>query len=266
MAGNAVEAGRTVTSKVTAILLAFAGGTGWSLSELARLTGIPLTTTHRLVTELTGAQLLERSPEGGYRIGPALSQLRGGDDAGVPTLAQRAPAVLADLFEATGRPVRLGVLRNLRVAYVEKAGRAPTTSFDAGAVLPTHASALGKALLAFAPSATVRTLLATGLPRYTPSTMTRPDQLLHALSVTRLTRLATCDGELAAGECTVAAPVAGPGGRVAAALEIRVPDLQAGLQAVRHVLTLTARSLSRELSGPGGSTSATHPVVMGAAS
>ena len=50
MAGNAVESGRTVTSKVTAILMAFADGTGWSLSELARITNIPLTTTHGLVT------------------------------------------------------------------------------------------------------------------------------------------------------------------------------------------------------------------------
>ena len=64
MAGNAVEAGRTVTSKVTAILMAFADGTDWSLSELARLTRIPLTTTHRLVTELATAQLLERAPGG----------------------------------------------------------------------------------------------------------------------------------------------------------------------------------------------------------
>ena len=74
MAGNAVEAGRTVTSKVTAILMAFADGTEWSLSELARITNIPLTTTHRLVTELVAAQLLERSPEG-YRVGPALGRL-----------------------------------------------------------------------------------------------------------------------------------------------------------------------------------------------
>ena len=266
MAGNAVEAGRTVTSKVTAILMAFAGGTGWSLSELARLTGIPLTTTHRLVTELTAAQLLERSPEGGYCIGPALGGLCRGEDAGVPTLAQRAPAVLADLADTTGAAVRLGVLRDLRVAYIEKAGRAPTTSFAAGAVLPAHASALGKALLAFAPSTAVRALLATGLPRYTPRTMTRPDQLLHALSVTRLTRLATCAGELVAGECTVANPVAGPGGRVVAALEIRVPDLQAGVQAARHLLTLTARSLSRELSGPAVAAPAAQPVVMSAAS
>ena len=151
MAGNAVEAGRTVTSKVTAILMAFADGTGWSLSELARLTHIPLTTTHRLVTELVAAQLLERSPEG-YRVGPALGRLCVTGSAGGPTVTQLAPAVLDDLAAVTGRPVRLGVLRELRVTYVEKTGRAPATSFAAGAQLPLHASALGKVLLAFAPA------------------------------------------------------------------------------------------------------------------
>jgi len=254
MAGNAVEAGRTVTSKVTAILMAFADGTGWSLSELARLTNIPLTTTHRLVTELVAAQLLERSPEG-YRVGPALGRLCVTGTVGGPTVTQLAPAVLDDLAAVTGRPVRLGVLRDLRVAYVEKSGRAPATSFAAGAQLPLHASALGKVLLAFAPTAVTRSVVATGLPRFTSRTLVRADQLLHALSVTRLTRIATCDGELIAGETTVAAPVAGPGGRVVAALETVLPDL-AGADAVRQLLTVSARSLSRELAGPGVATAA----------
>ena len=92
--------------------------------------------------------------------------------------------------------------------------------------------------------------MATGLPRFTPRTLTRADQLLHALSVTRLTRIATCDGELVTGETTAAAPVVGPGGRVVAALETAVPDL-AGVDSVRRLLTVSARSLSRELGGAG---------------
>jgi DNA-binding IclR family transcriptional regulator len=249
MAGNAVESGRTVTSKVTSILMVFADGSEWSLSELARITHIPLTTTHRLVTELTAAQLLERSSDG-YRTGPALGRLCATGTTGGPTVAQLAPAVLDDLAAVTGRPARLGVLRDMRVAYVEKSGWAPPTSFGTRAQLPLHASALGKVLLAFAPAAVARSLVATGLPRFTPRTLTRADQLLHALSLTRLTRIATCDGELVAGETTVAAPVVGPGGQVVAALETIVPDLR-GVDSVRQLLTVSARSMSRELAGPG---------------
>ena len=247
MAGNAVEAGRSVTSKVTAILMAFADGGEWTLSELARLTQIPLTTTHRLVNELTATQLLERAPDGGYRVGPAIGRLHRDAGQAEPRLAEVAPAVLDDLAAATGGPVRLGVLRDLRVAYVEKAGRAPATSFAAGAVLPVHASALGKVLLAFAPPATTRAVLAAGLPRYTARTLTRPSDLVHALSVARLTRIATSDGELVDGECTVAAAVPAAG-RVVAALETRVPDLR-HVDVTRRLLTVAARSLSRELSG-----------------
>ena len=262
MAGNAVESGRTVTSKVTAILMAFADGTDWSLSELARLTRIPLTTTHRLVTELAAAQLLERAPGGGYRVGPAVGRLHRDVEA-APTVARLAPAVLDDLAGVTGRPVRLGVLRGLQVAYVEKAGRAPATSFAAGAVLPAHASALGKILLAFAPPPAAKAVVAAGLPRYTSHTLTRPGDLLHALSVARLTRTATCDGELVAGECAVAAPVTGPGGRVVAALELRVPGLR-DLDDTRRLLTVTARGLSRELAAAGPAPVAV-PVPLGAA-
>jgi len=258
VAGNAMESGRTVASKVTAILMAFADGADWSLSELARLTTIPLTTTHRLVTELAAAQLLERAPGGGYRLGPAVGRLhRLAEDA--PTVARLGPAVLDDLAAATGRRVRMGVLRELRVAYVEKAGRAPATSFSSGATLPAHATALGKILLAFGPAASTRAVIACGLPRYTSRTLTRAGDLLHALSVARLTRVATCDGELVAGEYAVAAPVTAPGGRVLAALEIRVPDL-CGLDAARQLLTVTARSMSRELAGQGA------PVEVGAVS
>jgi DNA-binding IclR family transcriptional regulator len=67
---------------------------------------------------------------------------------------------------------------------------------------------------------------------------------------TRLTRIATCDGELVAGETTVAAPVVGPGGRVVAALETVVPDL-GGMDVVRQLLTVSARGMSRELMGSG---------------
>jgi DNA-binding IclR family transcriptional regulator len=260
MAGKAVEPGRTVTSKVTAILMAFTSGSDWSLSELARLTGIPLTTTHRLVSELTAARMLERAPGARYRVGPALGQLQSAAGAApaAPTVAALAPAVLDDLAAATGRTVRLGVLRGTRVAYVEKAGRAAVTSFGAGATLPAHASAMGKVLLAFAPPATARSTVARGLAHYTERTITRRAQLLHELSVTRLTGFATCHGELLPDESTVAAPVTAAGGRVVAALEARAADLRpgphGGLDVARHLLTVAARGLSRELSAAATST------------
>jgi AraC family transcriptional regulator, L-rhamnose operon transcriptional activator RhaR len=52
MAGNSAEPGRSVTSKIVAILLTFHDGNEHSLTEIARLTCLPVSTAHRLVTDL----------------------------------------------------------------------------------------------------------------------------------------------------------------------------------------------------------------------
>jgi DNA-binding IclR family transcriptional regulator len=72
MAGNAIEPGRSVTSKVVAILLTFGDGAEHSLTEIARLTCMPVSTTHRLVTELAGWGLLERTAESHFRVGGSI--------------------------------------------------------------------------------------------------------------------------------------------------------------------------------------------------
>jgi hypothetical protein len=48
MAGNSTETGRSVTSKITSILLTFTEGDEHSLTEIARLAGLPISTAHRL--------------------------------------------------------------------------------------------------------------------------------------------------------------------------------------------------------------------------
>ena len=42
MAGNSTDPGRSVTSKVTAILMVFSHGGAYSLTELAQLAGLPV--------------------------------------------------------------------------------------------------------------------------------------------------------------------------------------------------------------------------------
>jgi len=249
VAGNSTEAGRSVTSKVTSILLTFTEGSEHSLTQIARQAGLPISTAHRLTAELASWRLLERTDDGNYRAGLPLRRM-GAVDGTPPSLAERAPCVLEDLSAATKCRARLGVLRDLEVAYIQKQpGPSPTTSFSAAATLPVHATAVGRALLAFAPTRTVEMAIISGLRAYTAHTVTSPDRLRRALSVARLTRVAVTRWELEAGSCGVAVPVFGAGGDVVAALELTVGDLGADLKAVMGPLTIAARSLSRELCG-----------------
>jgi DNA-binding IclR family transcriptional regulator len=164
-----------VTSKITAILLIFTQGSEHSLTEIARLAGLPVSTAHRLATELVARRLLDRAQDGSYRAGPPL-RLIGTVDRSRPRIAERAPWVLEDLCDATGSRVRLGVLRDSTVvSYIEKhPGPVPATSFTPAATVPAHPTALGRALVAFAPARTVEMTILLGLRPYTGHTVTPP--------------------------------------------------------------------------------------------
>jgi DNA-binding IclR family transcriptional regulator len=254
MAGNSTESGRSVTSKITAILMTFTEGSEHSLTEISQLAGLPISTAHRLTSELASWRLLERTDDGRYRAGLPLrmigTRVLGSADAGAPSIAERAPCVLEDLAAVTRCRVRLGVLRELEVAYIE-AGPAPgpVTAFSPAATLPAHPTALGRALLAFCPLGTVEMAILRGLRPYTPHTVTSPDRFRRALAVTRLTRVAVTRRELEPTSCGVAMPVFGPGGNVVAAVELTVRDLAGDLQPVLAPLSIATRSLSRELAG-----------------
>jgi DNA-binding IclR family transcriptional regulator len=248
MAGNSTEPGRSVTSKIAAILMSFTNGRGHALGDLARQAGLPTSTAHRLARELTDRHLLERTDDGEFRVGLPLRMLCG-ETAARPTLRERAPFVVDDLCEATRRPVLLGVLDDLEVSYIERQpGHHPVSTFSTAARLPIHATALGKALLAFSPSQVVRMVVTPSLPTYTQATITNPEQLHRALQCVRLHGMATSCGELQAGRCGVAVPVLCGGGTAIAAVGIDLPDLeQATLGRVVPALVLASRGLAREL-------------------
>jgi DNA-binding IclR family transcriptional regulator len=208
--------GRTVTSKVLAILGAFdSGHPQLTLSDLARRSGVPLSTVHRLVGELEEWQALSRAPDGRLRIGLRLWEL-----------GQLAPAKLQDLahpwlqelFASTGENVHLAVRDGLEVLYVDKvAGRraVPIVSRTGGR-LPMHPTGVGKALLAYEPEWFIRSYLDRVLERPTPHTITEPGRLARELATVRGQGYALTYEEMTLGSCSAAAPVLVDGRAIAA--------------------------------------------------
>jgi DNA-binding IclR family transcriptional regulator len=262
VAGNSTEVGRSVTSKITSILMTFTEGSEHSLTEIAQLARLPVSTAHRLTAELAAWRLLERTENGLYRAGLPLRMMGTAGHACAPTLQERAPCVLEDLAAATRRRARLGVLRELEVSYIEKQpGPRPVSAFAQAATLPAHPTALGRALLAFGPACAVEMTIMRGLRPYTPHTVTSPDRFRRALAVTRLTRVAVTRWEFEIGAAGVAMPVFGPGGDAVAAIELTVRRLGHELQPVMPALAVAARSLSRELAGEAHREQAERPAV-----
>jgi DNA-binding IclR family transcriptional regulator len=254
MAGNSGESGRSVASKAIAVLLTFTHGGAYSLSEIARLTGFPLSTTHRLLGELSGWGVLERTEDNQYRVGLPLRMI-GNEVPHTPGMYERARQVMDDLSAATRSTVRLGVQENLRVAFIEKRTHTrPVATPKTAPTVPLHATAMGKALLAFAPHEVVERVIAAGLRRYTPFTITTPGRLRQALATTRLTHVAVSAREFELESTAVAVPIfgagLGAGGTVrtmVAALEIQASHPQADPRILQPAVIVAARSLTREL-------------------
>ena len=243
MAGGSGVSGRSVASKVTAILMAFRSGGTHSLSELADLTGLPTSTTHRLVGELVGQRVLERTPVG-YRVGLPLRTIGAASLAQTPPLLELGLDVISGVADLTGTTVRLGVLNGLYLSVMEAApGRRPPAEFTTDPE-PAYRSAVGQAVLAFSPPAVVDALLASA--RDGSRVGAAPDHLRRTLALTRQTRVALRRDDYGAVRA-LAVPVFGTGGTVLAALGAAVADSQGGFPVVRSALLVAAGSLSREL-------------------
>ena len=76
MAGRGRDPGRSVTSRVLAVLAAFDDShPRLRLSEVARRSGLPVSTVSRLLAELVAGEALARRPDGRYEVGRRLWQL-----------------------------------------------------------------------------------------------------------------------------------------------------------------------------------------------
>ena len=251
MAGGSAAPGRSVTSRALAVLDAFdAAAPRLTLTEIAERSGTPLTTTHRLLAELTDWGALSRRADGRYEIGRKLWDL--GLLAPVQLeLRQVAAPFLLDVHTATRDTVHLAVRDGPSALYVERiSGResVPVVS-QVGSRLPLHATGVGKVLLAAAPDEVLERMLG-ALTRETRHTIADPPRLRREIAEVRRRRYARTAEEMSLGTLSVAVPVrverpAGPA--VVAALGVVVPSHRRDLLRLVPVLEVAARGIGREL-------------------
>jgi len=249
MSGGNREPGRTVTSKVLAILDSFTGqDQELTLSAISGATGLPLATAHRLVAELVSWGGLERRPGGAYGIGIRLWEI--GSLAPQRTgLREIAIPFMEDLYEATHENVQLAILDGHDALFVEKiSGRDSVPIVTrVGGRLPLHATGVGKVLLAFAPPAFIEEIIERGLPRLTKHTIVEPDELRGCLEDVRRTGFAQTRDEMTIGSVSVAAPVYGPASTVVAAMSIVVRSRPADFGRLALAVRTAALGLSRRV-------------------
>lgn len=213
----------SVIGKVMAILDAFAADDhGVGFADLQRRTGLAKATLHRLTADLVAARLLDRV-NGRFHLGGHLFEL--GMRASVERgLLEVATPFLEDLYERTHETVHLGLREGTEVVYVAKLGghrqaRAPSRL---GGRMPLYATAIGKALLAYAPEEVRSEVLGRPLTRLAPRTITAPRMLVRQLDEVIETGVAYEFEESAVGIVCVGAPIM-DGADVVAAVSVTGP-------------------------------------------
>jgi DNA-binding IclR family transcriptional regulator len=251
VAGNTSVPGATVTSRVLALLGAFdVGHRELTLSELARRSGTPVPTAHRLVGELTAWGALRRTEAGTYVVGLRLWDI--GLLAPVAReLRQVAVPFLHDLYGATLETVHLAVREDDHVLYLETLSgtRSVPIISTVGSRLPMHATGVGKVLLAYAPDEVRRRVLGGPLPRFFPRTITSPAMLGRQLARVRADGYATTDEEMTPGARSVGVPIVTDDG-VVGALGFVVDDLRRSRGRLVAALQVAAQGIARSMRAP----------------
>ena len=195
------------------------------VSELAERTRIPKSTVFRILNTLHDMGYLVRDSERNYTVSLALAQL--GSNEGSTALRNLALPYMLDLRKQYGETVNLGVMNLDKVMYAEVVPSefALRLQETRGATVFIHASALGKAILAFSPPGLVRTLIeGRKLEPVTQNTICDTKDFMMELKRVRAAGFGFDRGETSLLACCVAAPILSANGIAVAAVSISGPS------------------------------------------
>ncbi|MFF9310203.1 IclR family transcriptional regulator [Streptomyces sp. NPDC014748] len=240
--------------RAAAILRLLAGGPRrLGLGEVASSLGLAKGTAHGILRTLQHVDFVEQDEATGkYQLGAALLHL-GTSYLDVNELRSRSINWADALAARSGEAVRLGTPLEGRVLVVHHVFRPDDTlqTLDVGALLPLHASSLGKVLLAY--GAATLDPPPEGLAAYTRHTLVDPEDLDRALAEIREQGWGAEVQEMSMGDAGIAAPIRGHGGLVVGAVCLsgpveRICDPRGRpLPALTALLREAARAISRDL-------------------
>jgi IclR family acetate operon transcriptional repressor len=240
--------------------IAEAGGE-CSLTELSHRTHLNISTCHHLLSTLVQRGYVAKVPvRRSYALGARIHYLC---NASLQVdLPARAAPFIEQINEKTGETVHLAVLQGDAMMKIAKRESRHPVRVDTGTLGKTdapHATASGKAMLAWLPEDDMRRVLSKGLARFTPKTITEWPALIEALRHVRRNGYAMDDEEYQPGVICVGAPIRDHNGAVVGAISASTPAMRANdghISLMREQVVSAVRALSSELGAHGAKSAA----------
>jgi DNA-binding IclR family transcriptional regulator len=224
-----------------------------SVLEVAEAIEADRATAYRMLMTLVQAGYVARSGDKSYRLSfkpLTLARYLVGEDE----RAQHIIETLRAISDATGETVHYSVLERDTAVLVfrAKGTQRVAVDFQIGDRSPLHCTSIGKVLLAYQDARLVEQVIAKGLPKIAPKTITGGDALRRALARVRAQGYAFDDLEFAPDMRCVAVPVFEKNGEVPGGIAISGPASRfelKHLEKLRDVAMEHATALSRTLGG-----------------
>lgn len=236
----------SVLDRVSAVFDAYGEhDEGLGISELARRANLPKSTVSRIAADLVGQRFLDREGDKLY-LGVRLFELAMTVEE-PRRLRHVALPVMTELRDVTAQTVNLAVLEGVDVVYIVVVrGEHPAKPLvRVGGRLPAHATALGKAMLAFSPHAIVERVIQGGLVARTARTISEPSVFRRELMDIHSLGVATEKEECANDRVCVASPILGPGGAPIAAISVTGSVMTMVPERIAPAVRAAATTLSR---------------------
>ncbi len=198
----------------------------WGVTELGRTLGMPKSSTHELLASLAEIGLLQRMPNGRYRLGWRISAL---NSLLFATMDCRdiSREVMSDLVARFGETVHLGVLDWTDVVFIEKLAGTHAINVPGAAIgerKPAATIAVGKSLLACRTDGEVRALYSLpGSPVLRADILVPHVDIEALVSELAMVRRTFCAYNLGPEVCAIGAPIWDHSNTVVAGLSMSVP-------------------------------------------
>ncbi|HHY70866.1 MAG TPA: IclR family transcriptional regulator [Thermoanaerobacterales bacterium] len=225
---------------------------GLGVTELSHRVDLHKSTVHRMLTTLLNLGYVEQSTlSEKYRLGMKLLIL-GGAILERMDIRNEAHDLLEGLSKQVNETVHLVVPDGFKAIYIDKLDSNKTIRMHSqiGRIAPLHASAVGKVILAFSGERFVEEVIEQGLSKYTPNTITEPQELLRHLRMIKERGFAVDNEENEQGIRCVGAPVFDYTGKVIGAISVSGPTvtiIQEKLEQIAESVIEYAKKISRRM-------------------
>ncbi|MCF4097566.1 IclR family transcriptional regulator [Maritalea mediterranea] len=228
---------------------------GIALGVLAQKAGLAPSTTHRLLGALEGQGVVEFDGQGGvWQIGLAAFQIGAGFIQRRDFIAA-ARAPMRQLMQDAGETVNLAILHQHRVVFVAQieCEEVMRMAVKIGSIGPLHASAVGKAMLAFlSPELAAQLIKRLNFPKLTAKTLPDNVSFENELQKVRDQGFALDDEEQSRGLRCIAAPVFNEYAEPVCAISISGPTVRVTADRTGQLSALVQAAADRVTQQLGG--------------